>query len=209
MPKSIQRTGIVPRGGRLRTVTMPDIFQGAEKKTRPASITILKSLPEVYETFRDFSRWPIFIKHLAGVTRLSPTTYRWRLTSSNGTESNWETEIIEELPGRMFAWRTRAGSPFEQTGAATFEEAPGGRGTIVGLKVAYRTTLGKLTGAAEKLTGAIGKFEEGGDPDTEAAMNLHRLKSFLETGEVPTTKGQPSGREEQQGEQNESTVLAG
>jgi hypothetical protein len=36
----------------------------------------------------------------------------------------------------------------------------------------------------------------GEDPDTLTITNLKRLKAFLETGEIPTTKGQTSGRKE-------------
>lgn len=40
-------------------------------------------------------------------------------------------------------------------------------------------------------------FFEGQDPDHVIRVLLRRLKSFLEVGEVATTKGQPSGRSEE------------
>ena len=46
-----------------------------------------------------------------------------------------------------------------------------------------------------KITELIAKMR-GEDPDSLAIINLKRLKAFLETGEIATIEGQPSGREE-------------
>jgi uncharacterized membrane protein len=54
----------------------------------------------------------------------------------------------------------------------------------------YSVPGGKLT---EFLT-----FFSGESPDILILTNLHRLKAFLETGEIPTTEGQSSGREIEQ-----------
>jgi uncharacterized membrane protein len=70
----------------------------------------------------------------------------------------------------------------------TFEPALAGRATVVSFKVAYPSVVGRLVGMA--------RMFQGEDPDTQAAVNLRRLKALLETGEIATTEGQPNGREE-------------
>jgi uncharacterized membrane protein len=187
---------------------MPDIFGGAELKTRPASCTIKGRSPEeIFAFLRDPSQWPRFFKNLYRIEKLPSGNLRWVVVSKTGAETSWETEFVAERKNELLAWKSSAGSQFELAGAFTLEPAVGKNGTIVSLKMAYNTTLGKIVGVTEKLVGLAGKFEEGGDPDTEAAINVRRLKCLIETGEVPTIEGQPNGRDE--GEQDESAMLAG
>ena len=181
------------QGGPTRRLEMPDIFAGAEKNTRPASATILAEPARVYEFLRNFENHTWFTEHVARVTAEGPRIYAWLAEGRGGRRTEWKTEILDERPGEMIAWRTVAGGPFEQLGAWLVEPAVGGRGTIVSLKVVNNSTLGKLVGALEKLGLA--------DPDSEALRTVRRLKAFMETGEVPTTVGQPSGRSEDSAEE--------
>lgn len=180
------------QGGPTRTVEMPDIFGGADKKTRPASVTILADQGSVFSLVRDFSRWPSFMKHLTRVEQISPTNYRWT-AGHGGNTTQWETEVLEEIPGQLIAWRTTEDSPFRQTAAIILDQAVGGRGTILSFKMNNESVLADLIGFASKLTLK--------DPDSEALDTVRRLKALIETGEVPTVEGQPSGREEDQKEQ--------
>lgn len=194
MQTSDINTGIPGQGGPTRRAQIPDIFDGAEKKTRPASCVIQKPAGEVFSAFRDFSRLPAFMKHVTRVEQLTPTTHRWTMQTKRGEVKHWETEIIEERPGEMVAWRTKPDSIFRQSGVFYVEPAVGGRGTIASFKVAFDTSLGKLAGQVERPFLA--------DPDAEAARNLRRFKALLETGEVPTIDGQPNGREAEDAEEN-------
>ncbi|RZA06492.1 MAG: SRPBCC family protein [Proteobacteria bacterium] len=195
MNKNDLNTGISGQGGPTRRVSMPDIFGGADKKTRPASATINKPREELFSFFRDFTNFPKFMKHVTRVENIDAKTHRWTIQDKGGALKHWETEIIEERPGEMIAWKTKPDSVFKQTAAVIFEPAVGGRGTIVSLKVAFDTTLGKIAGQLERVGLA--------DPDAEAAMNVRRFKALLETGEVPTIDGQPNGAE---GEAKEGNV---
>jgi len=67
-----------------------------------------------------------------------------------------------------------------------FRPAPGNRGTEVLLGVEYRS-------AAPLVMRALGLLS-GDDPEQRAREALRGMKQLLETGEIPTTKGQPSGR---------------
>jgi uncharacterized membrane protein len=170
-----------------RTQAMPDLFEGADLKKRPATVTILKERLEVYSYFRDFSHLPLFMKHLLRVEDAGQGKARWT-AQENGREVNWLTEIVAEEPGKVIAWKSIGERSFDIIAAVTFEPALEGRATVVSFKVAYPATMGKLVGFARHFWGE--------DLDTRAAVNLRRLKALLETGEIPTTEGQSSGREE-------------
>lgn len=169
-----------------RIVEMPDVFDGAERKKRPAAVTIHRKEPEeVYAFFRHVANFPRFMPDVSHVEEGTGGVFRW---VPEGDGSEWETEIVEDRAPECLAWRSREGSALPRVAAVTFSRAPDGRGTEVRFKIAFVTSAGKALGMAEKL--------RGGDPDTEAATVLRRFKALLETGEVPTVDGQPSGREE-------------
>jgi uncharacterized membrane protein len=172
-----------------RQTEMPDIFAGMDKKKRPACVTILKPQAEVMVMLGDFSRYPRFMRNLLRVEKTGRNTHRWTIREK-GQETSWETEKLPSETESQIAWRTRGEDVLQQVSAFTVEPAVGGRGTTVSYKVAFVTGVGKLLGTAEKL--------QGEDPDTQAAIDLRRLKALLETGEIPTVEGQPSGREEAQ-----------
>jgi uncharacterized membrane protein len=152
------------------------------------SVTIRKTPDEVFAFWRDFSNMPRFMKDITEVTVLSPTRSHWVVTLKHGPSVEWDAEIISERPGQMISWQSVGDSEVKQAGSVWFIKAPGDLGTIVRLSMNYTVPGGKLVEAATKLLGE--------DPDTLIIVNLRRLKAFLETGEIPTTEGQPSGRDD-------------
>lgn len=152
------------------------------------AVTILRPLEEVYAFWRDFSKLPLYMKDLVRVDELSPTRSRWVLDLPRGPQTEWIAEIVAERPNEMISWETREGDNVQQAGTVHFQKAGGGRGTVVSLTMKYTITGGKVTELATKVMGE--------DPKTLAMSNLRRFKAYLETGEVPTVEGQPSGREE-------------
>ena len=88
----------------------------------------------------------------------------------------------------MISWRSLPDSEVETKGSVWFTHSPRNEGTIVSLGMAYSIPGGKLTELLTKITAE--------DPNSLSNLNLRRLKAYMETGEVPTTEGQVSGREE-------------
>jgi uncharacterized membrane protein len=172
-------------GSELRSDAYKQIFQDQDIRKRPPSVTIGKPLEEVYEFFRDFSHLPKFMKGVKEVSSISKKAYRWVFEGE--TTEEWNVELIAERANEMIAWRKIGETAADSTGAAIFERATGGRGTIVSLKVPHESLLEKLEGSAAK---TVGK-----NPNLRAAVDLRRLKAYLETGEVPTIEGQPNGKE--------------
>ena len=90
-----------------------------------------------------------------------------------------KTEIVKEEEGELIAWRSVEGSDIDTEGRVTFEDAPGERGTRVGLIVAYRPPAGELGRAVSKL------FLR--EPEIQARHDLKRFKMLMETGEIATS----------------------
>jgi len=153
-----------------------------------AAITIGKSPVEVFAFWRDFENLPKFMKDLSSVRVLDSRTSEWTVNLKSGKSACWIAKIVAEGPGEMIAWQSVEGSEVETKGKVWFRRAPAGRGTVVELTLDYRIPGGKL---AELIT-----FLTGESPGVLMRTNLRRLKAVLETGEYPTTVGQPSGREE-------------
>ncbi len=152
------------------------------------SVTINKPHAEVYEFFRNFKNLPLFMKDLASVEVKSPKLSHWTVQLENGLKAQWDAEIIAEQPGEMISWQSVGDSEVKQAGSVWFVKAPANLGTIVRLAMNYTIPGGKMSEIATRLMGE--------DPNTLMIVNLRRLKAYLETGEIPTTKGQPSGRDE-------------
>ena len=108
------------------------------------------------------------------------------MAPSAGRTVAWDAEIVEDVPNERISWRSLEDAEVPNAGVVRFEPAPGGRGTVVRIRLHYRPPGGEI-GAA--LAHAFGEA-----PDQQVREDLRRFKRVLETGEVPTTDGQSSGR---------------
>ena len=97
-----------------------------------------------------------------------------------------ELDITRSHADEELAWRGHREGKLAHFGSLTFREAPGGRGTIVAAHLEYAPTGGSLGAALARVTGR--------SPQRLVADALRRARALLETGEAPTTSGQPTGR---------------
>ena len=89
----------------------------------------------------------------------------------------WDIEAVGDESGSTISWKSIPGTKMDISGAILLSAASAGRGTIVQLIFGPTLSVGKIA-------------------EAQALISLKRLKAFLETGEIPTTEGQPNGREE-------------
>jgi uncharacterized membrane protein len=149
------------------------------------TVTIRRPPADVYRLWRDLERLPAFVRALESVTVESPTRSRWRLRGPARGLFSWEAEIVADREGEMIAWRSRPGSRLDIAGSIQFRPAPAGRGTELRTIVAFSPRGWGLGTLLARLT-AVG--------DREVREGLRQFKQLVETGEVATTSGQPSGR---------------
>ncbi|MEQ1877628.1 MAG: SRPBCC family protein [Bdellovibrionia bacterium] len=146
------------------------------------AITIMQPPDVLFSFWRNLENLPRFMLHLESVTMTDQNNSLWIAKGPAGSTLEWEAEIIEEKPGRMISWRSLSGSSVASAGSVWFRPAPGARGTEVRVVLKYAPRGGALTLALLKLMGD--------DPADQIEEDLHRLKAFLETGEIPTAQGE-------------------
>lgn len=140
----------------------------------------------VYQFWKDFSHFPEFMQHLVKVEAVDGGRWLWTARGPLGLNFSWQARLLADQENRSIAWESVEGSEIENHGIVEFTDAPGGRGTFVKIELFYRPPAGKLGAAFASLFGE--------NPEQQVREDLRRVKQIIETGEVPTTAGQPSGR---------------
>ncbi|HEV7137745.1 MAG TPA: SRPBCC family protein [Steroidobacteraceae bacterium] len=150
------------------------------------SVAVSKSPEECYRFWRSFENLPRFMHSLESVRQLDERRSRWVAKGPLATRLEWTSEITADRPGEELAWRTLDDSGAANAGSVRFEAAPAGRGTIVRVSLHYSPLGGALGAGLVRLLGH--------DPQSRIREDLRRFKQVMETGEIPTTRGQPTGR---------------
>ncbi len=145
-----------------------------------------KSPRECYAYWRDLTNLPRFMRKLYSITLKSDRISHWVVQGPGGRKIEWDSEITVEREGERIAWHSLEGSTVTHAGSVRFEPAAGGRGCIVRALMHYRPPMGRASVGIAKMLGH--------DPNTEVREDLRRFKQLIETGEIPTTRGQSSGR---------------
>lgn len=150
------------------------------------SITINTSREAVYSFWRDLENLPRFMRYVQSVKKIDDARSHWTVEGPAGQTVEWDAEVINEIPNELIAWRSLPGTSVNNTGSVRFEHATAGRGTKVLVTIQYDPPAGPVGTLIAKLFGR--------EPEQEVDLELHRLKSILEAGEIPTSQGQPAGR---------------
>jgi uncharacterized membrane protein len=148
-------------------------------------VTINRNPEDCYRYWRNIENFPHFMKHLESVQALDSKRSHWKAKAPAGASVEWDAEIVGDNPGQFLAWRSMEGADIENAGIVRFEKAPGNRGTIVRLQMRYKPPGGKLGAMVAKIFGE--------EPAIQVESDLRRFKQLMETGEITTTEGQPSG----------------
>lgn len=147
------------------------------------SVTINMPIAEVYRFWRNFENLPRFMKHLEWVAVREEGLSHWVARGPGGMNVEWDARIINEIDNRLIAWQSVEGSTIATAGSVNFDETA--HGTRVRVHFQYSPPAGRL--------GAAIAWVFGEEPRLQVHEDLRRFKQLLETGEIPTTEGQPSG----------------
>jgi uncharacterized membrane protein len=160
--------------------------QAASCKTETHAVFLVNASPEqAYQLWRNFEGLPRFMVHLKTVRELGGSRSEWVALGPGQREIRWNAETTEDTPNQRIAWRSLPGSDVQTSGSVDFRPDPQGRGTFVSANVQYGIPGGPL---ASGLAAFFGK-----SPEFVVREDLRRFKQLLETGEVPTTRGQTHG----------------
>ncbi len=151
-----------------------------------AAVITQKTPEECYAFWRDLSNLPKFMRSVESVTPADGLRLHWRLRGPLRSSWEWDAQITTDRPGECIAWKSVEGAEIQQAGMVSFGPATGQRGTFVRLSQHYRPSAGSIGVKLAKLFAS--------DPRSEAREDLRRFRQLIETGEIPSTRGQPSGR---------------
>ena len=149
------------------------------------TVTIGKPRQEIYDRWRDFTRFPDFMENVRSVENLGGGRSRWVIKGPAETNVELVTRIVEDVPGQRIVWESEEESDIDTAGLLELSDAPPGRGTYVRLLMSYDPPGGAIGRGIAKLVQR--------EPSLQARRDLRRFKQLMETGEV-TTNASPSAR---------------
>jgi uncharacterized membrane protein len=161
--------------------TMTD--EGAIRFKR--SVTVNRPPEELYNFWRNFENLPRFMYHLESVQSIGGRVSHWVTKGPAGKRVEWDSEITEDRPNELLAWRSLEGADVYNAGSVRFEPRPGGRGTILRVDMEYRPPAGVVGAAFAMLFNSA--------PEQQIYDDLRRFKQVIETGEVVRSDGSPEG----------------
>ena len=149
------------------------------------TVTINRPKQELYERWRDFTRFPEFMDNVREIVRLDDQRSKWTIEAPMGATVELVTRIVEDKPGETIAWVSEPDSQIQTEGRVEFADAPPGRGTYVRLVLRYTPPAGTVGRLAAKVLQR--------EPQVQARRDLRRFKQLMECGEIPVTAS-PSAR---------------
>ncbi len=116
------------------------------------AVTINRPPEELYDYWRNFENLPRFMTHLESVTELGDGRSRWRTKAPGVGSVEWDAEVTEDRLNELISWQSVKGSRVQTRGTVTFTPAPGGRGTMVRVRMNYDPPGGLLGKTVAKLS---------------------------------------------------------
>jgi uncharacterized membrane protein len=150
------------------------------------TVTISRPKNEIYQRWRDFTRFPEFMENVEAVEDLGDGRSKWAIKAPLGSTIELVTRIAKDVPGEAIGWKSEPGSQIDTEGEVEFLDIAPERGTAVRLTLRYAAPGGLAGRAVAKLLQR--------EPNVQARRDLRRFKMLLETGEIATNAG-PSGRD--------------
>ena len=130
-----------------------------------------------YNQWTQFEEFPQFMDNVKSVKQLDDRRLHW-VADVAGKQTEWDAEIVDQVPDQRVAWRSTAGTP--NNGTVTFEPA-GPEKTKVTVAIEAEPT-----DPIEKAGAAAGML------DRQVEGDLERFKKFIESrgGETGAWRGE-------------------
>ena len=156
-------------------------YTGSNPMFKPLGIRVNRepARPELAET--------LVVEEAITISRPRAEVYAYFARPENlPALADADVDIARNVADEELAWRGLRGEKLAHFGSLSFRDAPGERGTIIAAHLEYAPTGGSLGAALARVMGR--------SPQRLLADALRRARAILETGEAPSTSGQPSGR---------------
>jgi uncharacterized membrane protein len=140
------------------------------------SITVGRSVEDVYAFWHNFENFPQFMRHLESVTVMGDRRSHWVAKGPAGKTIEWDAITTDDRENELISWRSAEGSDVYNAGTVRFRSAPGDRGTEVRVEMEYDPPLGKLGTKVASL------FRQ--EPGQQIHDDLRHFKQVMEIGEI-------------------------
>ena len=160
---------------------------GSKTITTHSSLLVKRPKAELYAYWRNLENLPNFMSHIEEVEEMDDKRSNWVAEVPGGFGTiEWEAEIIREERNHLIIWRSLPDSEIENSGEVRFEDAAGGKGTIVETTISYRPPAGQAGGLAGKLL----------NPGFKKVVenDLKQFKKVMERGGKSKRRANPAGR---------------
>jgi uncharacterized membrane protein len=152
---------------------------GAGRRAIDIQKTINLNAPvdRVFRLWANYQNFSHFMSNVREVKDLGDGRSHWIVSGPSGTSVEWDAVITAYFPDEALAWRTEPNSLVQHGGIIRFQSNPDGS-TTVNIRLTYNPAVGGLGHIVASLFGA--------DPKSQMDDDLVRMKSFIETGKVPS-----------------------
>lgn len=150
------------------------------------TLTINRPAAELYSYWRNLENLPTFMQHVQSVKEVDGKRSHWVVRVIPNMELEWDAEITVDRPDEMIGWETVPEAMLQNRGYVKF--IPTERGTEVSVSIEYDppgAALGRFAGGSLKFIA-----------EQQIKEEVRNFKRLMETGELPTTEGQPAARRE-------------
>ena len=136
------------------------------------SIHVQRPAEELYSLCRDFSNLPGFMRHVDSVHCSDELHSHWVAHAPGGKHIEWDSEIVNDIPGQLIAWKTVGHPDIAHAGSVHF--TPRGEGaTEVRIVFDYEPPFAKTIGSIASHLGLT--------PDSMIDGDLQRFREYAET----------------------------
>jgi uncharacterized membrane protein len=142
------------------------------------AINIFAPVDEVYQFWRNFENFPLFMNHVKEISVQGDTSH-WTVVGPADTPYHFQSQITQDIPNELIAWETLPDSEVHSAGFVRFDENRDGS-TRVTVQMSYIPPVGVVGHAVAQLLGV--------DPRQAMHEDLIRLKSLLEEGKTSTNE---------------------
>lgn len=137
------------------------------------SVSIRRSPEDLYAFWRDLENLAQISDPPIVVERRSDIASHWSVNAPGNGKVEWDAAIINDIPGRLIAWRSREGAEIPNAGTVRFEAADASEETKVTVVLEYDPPAGKFGAIIAKLSGV--------EPGVQIEQALQRLKHLMES----------------------------
>ncbi len=149
-------------------------------------ITVARPAAELFRLLRDPKTLPRLLAPFATLQPMPNGRMRW--TVDGLRTRSWTSAVPREQLDSSVSWRSEPRGEAAVTDLSlSLQPAPGTLGTAVTLAASIVPPGGQLGRKAVQMFGGMA-------PGAMAEAALHYFKALAETGEIPTTRGQPAAR---------------